>query len=107
MAETVTACCLTVIREAMDEAIRRGVPPEAARDFLLGHVNIPLAIIFGEISSPFSDGAKLIIEYGKRRIFRPDWKGVFEPDSVKEQVKTIVSGQLPAYMNPPGPGHLP
>ena len=30
--------CITVIREAMEEAVRRGVPREAATDFLLGHV---------------------------------------------------------------------
>lgn len=96
MAETVAACCITIIREAMDEAIRRGVPPDAARDFLLGHVNIPLAIVFGEIGSPFSDGAKLIIEHGRRLLFKPDWKRVFEPESVKEQVTAIVRGTPPA-----------
>lgn len=95
MAETVTACCMTIVREAMDEAIRRGVPPEAARDFMLGHVNIPLAIVFGEVTSPFSDGAKLIIEHGRKMIFRDDWKRVFEPESVKEQVEAIVSGRRP------------
>jgi hypothetical protein len=95
MAETVTACCVTIIREAMDEAIRRGVPEEAARDFMYGHVNIPLAIVFGEIGSPFSDGAKLIIEHGKHYLFKPDWKRVFEPESVKEQVSAIVRGTPP------------
>ena len=95
MAETVAACCITVIREAMDEVIKRGVPEAAARDFLLGHVNIPLAIVFGEVGSPFSDGAKLIIEHGKHLLFKPDWKNVFEPESVTAQVKAIVSGTLP------------
>jgi ketol-acid reductoisomerase len=93
MAETVAACCMTIIREAMDEAIARGVPAEAARDFMLGHVNIPLAIVFGEVSSPFSDGAKLIIEHGRQMVFRDDWKKVFEPESVKAQVKAIVAGK--------------
>jgi hypothetical protein len=95
MAETVTACCATIIREAMDEAIRRGVPPDAARDFMLGHVNIPLAIVFGEIKSTFSDGAKLIIEHGKRMVIRPDWKRVFDPESIREQVLAIVRGTPP------------
>ena len=31
LSESVTATCLTVIREALDEAVRRGVPAEAAR----------------------------------------------------------------------------
>jgi len=92
MAETITAACITIIKETMDEAIRRGVPPDAARDFMLGHINIPLAIVFGEVGSPFSDGAKLIIEYGKKRLFQPDWKDLFEPESVQEQVKVIVQG---------------
>ena len=92
MAETVTAACITVIREAMDEAISRGVPADAARDFMLGHINIPLAIVFGEVGSPFSDGAKLIIEYGKNKLFLPNWRSVFEPESVQEQVKAIVQG---------------
>ncbi|MES2460661.1 MAG: phosphogluconate dehydrogenase C-terminal domain-containing protein [Armatimonadota bacterium] len=96
MAETVAACCITIIREAMDEAVKRGVPAEAARDFMLGHVNIPLAIVFGEVSSPFSDGAKLIIEHGRNMLFHPDWRErVFSPESVKEQVTAIVRGTPP------------
>ncbi len=92
MAETVTAMLCTVIKEAMDEAIARGVPAEAAKDFMMGHVNIPLAIVFGEAGNPFSDGAKRIIEYGRERVLQPDWKKVFEPESVLDQVKTIVRG---------------
>ena len=38
LSETVAATCIAVIREAMEEAIARGVPAEAARDFLMGHV---------------------------------------------------------------------
>ncbi len=93
MAETVTAMLCTVIKEAMDEAIARGVPAEAARDFMMGHVHIPLAIVFGEAGNPFSDGAKLIIEYGRERVLQSDWKRVFEPESVKEQVRAIVAGE--------------
>lgn len=97
MAETVAACCITIIKEAMEEAIARGVPADAARDFLLGHVNIPLAIVFGEIGSPFSDGAKLIIEHGRHYLFKPDWKErVFSPESVKAQVAAIVHARPPA-----------
>lgn len=95
MAETTAAALILVIREAMDEAIRRGVPPEAARDFIYGHIKVPLGIAFEKVNFTFSDGAKLIMQYGRDRILRPDWKKVFEPESVKEQVKAIVSGQLP------------
>ena len=89
LSETVAATCLTVIREGMDEAIRRGVPEAAARDFLLGHINIELAILFGEVSSPFSDGALLAIERAKTEILQPDWKKVFEPERLHESILAI------------------
>ncbi|MFO1499586.1 MAG: phosphogluconate dehydrogenase C-terminal domain-containing protein [Verrucomicrobiota bacterium] len=95
MAETTAACLITVIREALDEVIRRGVPPEAARDFLYGHIKVPLGIAFEQVDFPFSDGARLIIEYGRQHLLRPDWKKVFEPADVKAQVEAIVSGVLP------------
>ncbi len=93
MAETVVACCATIMKEALDAAISRGVPEQAARDFIMGHINIPLAIVFGEISSPFSDGAKRIIGYGKKRLIQPDWVHLFESESVLEQVRVIVEGR--------------
>ncbi len=92
MSETVAATCLTVIREAMDEVIRRGVPAEAARDFLLGHLNVELAIIFDEIDWSFSDGATMAIEDAKKSIFRPDWKQVFEDDNLQASVRRITGG---------------
>jgi len=93
LSETVAATCLTVIREAMDEAVRRGVPAEAARDFLMGHINIELAIVFNEIDWQFSAGAKKAIEEAKKKMFRPDWKDVFEPESIRESVATITGGK--------------
>jgi hypothetical protein len=89
LSETTAATCITVIREAMEESIRRGVPREAARDFILGHLNIEMAIVFEEIGSPFSDGAKKAIEKAKGQIFRSDWKKVFEPENVRECVEMI------------------
>jgi D-apionate oxidoisomerase len=96
MAETTAACLILIIREALDEVIRRGVPPEAARDFLYGHIKVPLGIAFERVNFPFSDGAKLIMAYGRQRLLRPDWRKVFEPESVREQVRAIVTGTLPA-----------
>jgi hypothetical protein len=89
LVETTSATCLTIIKEAMDEAIRLGVPAGAARDFLLGHINIELAIIFGEAGNPFSDGALLAIERAKPVLFREDWKKVFDPDRIRASVEEI------------------
>lgn len=47
LSETVGATLSLAMRDAVDEAERRGVPREAAVDFMLGHLNIELAIAFG------------------------------------------------------------
>jgi D-apionate oxidoisomerase len=92
LVETIAITCMTVIREAMDEAIRRGVPPEAAQDFLLGHINIDIAILFGFLNAQFSDGAKMAVKRGMEQIIQPDWKKVFEPENVMREVKMITEG---------------
>jgi D-apionate oxidoisomerase len=92
LSETVAATCITIMREAMDEAIRRGVPPEAARDFLLGHIWIELAIVFNETPWHFSAGAQKAIEDAKAILFKPDWKKVFDPTCLRESVERITSG---------------
>ncbi len=91
LSETVAATCMTVIREAIDEAARRGVPEEAAREFILGHIKVNIGILFGYIGSPFSDGALLAIDRGKKKLFQPDWKSVFEPENVMAEVHAIVN----------------
>jgi D-apionate oxidoisomerase len=94
MAETCSIAFVSAIREALDEAVRRGVPRAAAEDFMYGHIKVELAIAFGRVPFPFSDGAKLIAEYGRRQILRDDWLKLFEPASVREQAAIIVRGQL-------------
>lgn len=89
LSETTAQTCLQVVREALDEVIRRGVPPEAARDFLLGHLNIQLAIFFGELNIQFSDGAKKAMTRARDQIINPNWKQVFEPENIRECLKAI------------------
>ena len=89
LSETTGITCISIIREAMDEAIRRGVPAEAARDFILGHINIELAILFGEIPVPFSDGAQKAMERARAQIIQPDWKKVFEPENIRACLEEI------------------
>lgn len=92
LSETVVLTCMVVMREAIDEAIRRGVPQQAARDFVLGHMNVNIGILFGYIDAQLSDGAKLAVERARQSIFQPDWKKVFEPDNVLREVKAITQG---------------
>ncbi len=90
LSETVLGTCLTIVREAMDEAVQRGVPAEAARDFLLGHLKVELGIVFQLFEgATFSDGALKAIEEAKRSLFQPDWKRVFAPDAIQESIRQI------------------
>jgi hypothetical protein len=89
LAETVVASLLDVMREAMDEVVRRGVPEQAARDFLLGHMNILGAVIFKEQPGVFSDACNKAIEFGKPVLMRDDWKRVFEPDEIAASIRRI------------------
>ncbi|MDD0837843.1 phosphogluconate dehydrogenase C-terminal domain-containing protein [Curvibacter sp. HBC61] len=89
LSETVCATLLDVMREAMDETVRRGVPAECARDFLLGHMNILAAVIFKEVPGAFSDACNKAITFGKPRLMRDDWIKVFERDEIAESIRRI------------------
>ncbi len=92
LSETVVLTCMVVITEAIEEAIRRGVPAEAAREFVLGHINVDIGILFRYIDAQLSDGAKMAVARARETIFQPDWKNVFEPDNVLREVKAITQG---------------
>lgn len=89
LSETVCASLLTVMRDAMDEVIKRGVSKECARDFLLGHMNILGAVIFEEIDGVFSDACNKAIEFGVPALMKEDWKRIFEPEEILASVKRI------------------
>ena len=71
--------------------MRRGVPRDAAMDFMLGHINIELSIAFGAFpDGKFSDGALLAIENAKPLIFKDGWLDqVFDPEAIMKSVKDI------------------
>ncbi len=92
LAETLAATCLSIIREGLDEVVRRGVPEAAARDFLMGHLNIETAILFNEINWKFSQGCQRAIDEALPVIFQPDWKRIFDTDALKASVARIAGG---------------
>ena len=74
------------------EDITKGVPAEAAREFLLGHINIQLAVIYGQIpGAVFSDAANKAITRGIPLLVKEDWRNVFEPENVARQIRDITS----------------
>ena len=90
LSETIGATCLTIIREATEEAIKRGVPEQAAHDFILGHLTVEIAILFGMLpGAQFSDAAKKAVIRAKEEIIAPDWKKVFEPEAITKSIRMI------------------
>ena len=89
LSETVAASLLVVMKQAMDECVKRGVPEEAARDFLLGHLNVLGAVIFGEVQGVFSDACNKAIEFGIPALMKDDWKNVFEPKEIAASIQRI------------------
>jgi hypothetical protein len=92
LSETVLGTCLTIIGEAMQEAVRLGVPEDAAREFLLGHLKVELGIVFKLFEgATFSDGALKAIEEAKPVLFQPGWKKVFERDEWMKSIRDITA----------------
>lgn len=90
-AETVGITLAIVMKQATGEAVRRGVPEAAAREFMLGHVNIGLAIAFSAFQrGRFSDRALYAIAEAQKVIFKDNWlKAVFREAIIKRSVQEI------------------
>lgn len=91
LSESVGATFAKVLKDATDEAARRGVPYQAAEDFLLGHLTILLAVAFGvQPNGKLSDGCMQAIKEAEPVIFKEDWlDNIFDPEAVKASVVSI------------------
>jgi D-apionate oxidoisomerase len=89
LSETLCASLLDVMREALDEVVAKGVPREAARDFLLGHMNVLGSVIFKETDGVFSDACNKAIQFGKPMLMREDWKRIFDMDEIAASIRRI------------------
>ena len=90
MVETLAQTCMEVVKEGFDRIVELGVPEAAARDFVLGHLRIQMAVLFKEVNGSFSDAAYKISKRAKPILFKENWKKIFEMDDIKEQVSDII-----------------
>lgn len=78
LVETVACMAGAFMKEALDETVKHsGVPEEAAKAMLYGHIQIALAVAF-RATNPFSDACMIAMEYGREKIIKPDWKQIFD-----------------------------
>ncbi len=91
MVETLAQTCMEVVREGYDRIVALGVPEAAARDFVLGHLRIQIAVLFKEVNGSFSDAAYKISKRAKPLLFRDNWERIFDMDDIREQVRDITT----------------
>jgi hypothetical protein len=92
LSETLTNGCVALIREGMERVIAAGVPEAATHDFLMGHLQIGIAIIFEQLNWRLSEGAQMELRQAKGVLFKDDWHRIFEPDAVLASVRQITGG---------------
>ena len=92
LTETLTNGCIAVIREGMERVIAAGVPEEPTRAFLMGHLQIGIALIFEQFDWRLSEGAQLALAKSRQQIFKDDWYRIFEPAAVMDSLKQITGG---------------
>lgn len=97
MSEILVAAAACWMKESLEEAVRRGVPRDAAEAFMAGHAQIAMAIAFGAEPSPFSDAAQLAIRWGTDRYINPAWRRIFDRDvlaaAIREILKPLAQGE--------------
>lgn len=91
LVETLAQTCMEAVKEGHDRLVAAGVPPAAVRDFVLGHLRIQIAVLFGEVQGTFSDAAYKISKRAKAVIFKDDWQRIFELSDIREQVRDITT----------------
>jgi len=91
LVETLGLTCVYMMKEAMDEAVRMGVPEEAAQDFLFGHLRDMVGEVFLWNSATISEGARLAVEDAKKQMLRKDWMKIMKIQNIRKSVKRIVS----------------
>ena len=91
LVETLAQTCMEVIKEGHDRLVSAGVPQEAVRDVVLGHLRIQIAVLFGEVNGTFSDAAYKISKRAKPVLFKEGWQKIFELSDIREQVRDITN----------------
>jgi hypothetical protein len=76
----------------MERVVASGVPEDATFDFLMGHLQIGIALIFERFDWRLSEGAQLALAESREQLFKDDWYRVFEPDNVMASLKRITGG---------------
>jgi D-apionate oxidoisomerase len=94
LSEMIAMAFVDTMSEAVDECANvHGIDREAAFDFLIGHLNVEIAMWFGYSPKVPSDAALRLMRFAKSKVVHPDWKKALSPAMVKEASELIVYGK--------------
>ncbi len=88
--ETVGGTCCYVLSQVIEEAVKAGIDREIATDFMLGHINVLLALYTGKLDSQPSDACKVAVKCGLDLVFKDTWRDAFKVDVNKKVVATML-----------------
>jgi hypothetical protein len=91
LVETLAQTCIEIVKDGYSRVVAQGVPEQAARDFVLGHLRIQIAVLFGEVNGTFSDAAYKISARARPILFNKGWEKIFELADIREQVRDITT----------------
>ncbi|WP_119389480.1 phosphogluconate dehydrogenase C-terminal domain-containing protein [Taklimakanibacter lacteus] len=93
LSEMLAMAFVDTMVEAVDECAKQGIPREAAFDFLIGHLNVEIAMWFGYSPKVPSDAALRLMRFAKEKVVNPGWREALKPKLVKEAAELIVFGK--------------
>lgn len=94
LSEMVGMTFIDAMAAAVDEcADRYGIPREAAHDFMMGHMNVIIAMWFGVSPKVPSDAALRVTRHAQPLVLNPDWRQALSPAAVYEGSRLIVEGR--------------
>ena len=95
LSEMLAMCMVDVLSEAVSECEQKyGIPRKAAHDFLIGHLNVEIAMWFGYSPKVPSDAALRLLQFGKSKIMQENWREALSPKVIRQASDLIVHGKL-------------
>ena len=94
LSEMVAMPFVDTMVEAVEECEKKyGIPREAALDFLIGHLNVEIAMWFGYSPKVPSDAALRLMRFAKGVVVKDTWRDALSPARVKEASELIDYGK--------------
>ena len=92
LSEMVAMPFVDTMVEAVEECeAKYGIPRAAAFDFLIGHLNVEIAMWFGFSPKVPSDAALRLMRFAKGVVVKETWREALSPAKVKEAAELIVN----------------